>query len=84
MHAPRSNALGAIGSAKPIPTGNLALDALGIGQRSAHVDASDGWSERITDEERKGSGGMARARAFLYLDAPRMLSRDMCCWEVRD
>lgn len=59
--------LAAIGSTKRVPTGNLALDALGVGQRTVHVGETGGASGRITDEERKDPAAwLARGAAFAH------------------
>lgn len=58
--------LDAIGKSKPVPTGNLALDALGAGDRPVYVgETTYGGGGRITDEERKDPGAWVERGAGL-------------------
>lgn len=70
--------LDAIGATKPVKTGNLALDALGVGQTSASVGETDGHSGRVTDEERRDPGAwLARGAAAVHCMTGADLIREL-------
>ncbi|MEO6772877.1 MAG: hypothetical protein ABI467_07625 [Kofleriaceae bacterium] len=70
--------LEAIGATKPVKTGNLALDALGVGNQSMHVGEAGGTSGRITDEERQDPTALlARGAALVHCMTGADLIREM-------